>query len=94
MRRFTKKSSAGAATMLNRIIENYHYLTSYLSSHNIKMRKFTIKRKIPTPGSDPTGLAYDDDKGILPHVDALSGKLYKINIYNKKVVDERRVPLT
>jgi hypothetical protein len=53
MRRFTKKSSEEAATMLNRIIENYHYLTSYLSSHNVKTRKFAIKQKIPTPGSDP-----------------------------------------
>lgn len=94
MRRFTKKSSEEVATMLNRIIENYHYLTSYLSSHNVKTRKFTIKQKIPTPGSDPTGLAYYNDKGILLHVDALSGKLYEINIYNKKVADERRLPIS
>jgi hypothetical protein len=79
---------------LNRIVELYYYLTNYLSLNNVKMRDFVIKQKIPTPGSDPTGLAYINGEGILLHVDALSGKLYEINISNKKVVSEKRLPIS
>jgi len=79
---------------LNRIIELYYYLTNYLSLNNVKMRDFVIMQKIPTPGSDPTGLAYINGEGILLHVDALSGKLYEINISNKKVVSEKRLPIS
>lgn len=74
------------------MMENYTTLKTYLLHKKYKTLKFHIKSRILTPGNDPTGLVYLG-KNLLLHSDASTGKLYKINVKSKKIVEIKKLPI-